>query len=419
MTDARSLSIVRGRVLTPAPYERKLVEWPDALVEVDADGRITAVSEAPADCPVPPTWPGAVIVPGLVDTHLHFPQTRILGSASGPLLPWLETSVFPEEARFDDPDHAAAVAREMCRALIEQGTTLAGIYSTAHPQATEILLTALEDGGLRAVTGLTLMDRNAPPANRLEAVEAMAASDALIERWHGRDGGRIRISMIPRFALSCTPELLREAGRRSREHDLLLQTHISENRDEIAQTLAAFPGHRDYLSVYEDHDCAGPRTLLAHCIHFSDDEWARMQAQDIAVAHCPDSNFFLGSGCMPLRVALDRGLRVGLGTDVGAGRTFSVRRVAAAAYDASLLCQAMVSPEELLWLATRGGAQAMRQDDRLGCIAPGFDADLVAIDVPPLHPSPSRAALIDALVFRHDAGPVRATVVRGRVLRGA
>jgi guanine deaminase len=259
------------------------------------------------------------------------------------------------------------------------------------------------------------MDRNAPAAIVLEADAALTACAALIERWHGHDRGRIAVSIVPRFAITCTSQLLRGAGRLAEAHDLVLQTHISENPDEVRETQALFPDSSDYLGVYEDHGCAGPRTILAHCVHLSDDEWSRVQARDIAVAHCPDSNFFLGSGCMPLRAALDHDIRVGLGTDVGAGRTFSVRRIAASAYDASLLCQAVVGPEELLWLATRGGARALGQDQRLGCIAPGFDADLVAVDAPPL----PFVRLLDALLFRHDAGPVRATVVRGRVVRGA
>lgn len=411
MPDRLPPATIRGRVLAPSPFERSFVDHADALIEIE-DGKITALHDAPADCELPPTWPGAVILPGLVDVHVHFPQTRILGSASGPLLPWLQASVFPEEARFADLDYAAEVAREFCEALITQGTTLAAVYGSAHPAATEILLEAIERCGLRAIAGPALMDREAPPEVTLAAEPALAACASLMERWHGRDAGRLELSMVPRFAISCTPELLRGAGQMAKAHDLLLQTHISENVDELERTAELFPEGRDYLGVYEDHECIGPHSLLAHCIHLSDDEWSRLQAHDVAVAHCPDSNFFLGSGCMPLRKALDHGLRVGLGTDVGAGRTFSVRRVAAAAYDASLIHGAMVGPEELLWLATRGGARALRQDDRLGCIAPGFEADLVAVDAPEL---PTKA-LIDALLFRHDAGPVRATVVRGRVL---
>lgn len=414
MTTTRPTSI-RGRVLAPHPTARRLEHHADAVIELDAAGTITSIAPAGPDCSLPETWPGAVILPGFVDTHVHYPQTRIIGSASGPLLPWLQASVFPEESRFADPAHATAVAEEFCASLLAQGTTTAAIYSSSHPQATEILLRALDRHGLRALTGPTLMDRGAPPALLLPAAQARAACEELHARWHDHDHGRVQLSAIPRFGLSCTPELLRHAAAFAAAHDLLVQTHISESLDEVAATRAAFPASRDYLGVYEDHGLVGPRTILAHCIHFSDDEWARMQAADVAIAHCPDSNFFLGSGQMPLRRALDLGLRVGLGTDVGAGRTFSLRRVAAAAYDAALVRGQAVTPEELLWLATRGGARALGLGERVGCVAPGFLGDLVAVDVPP---GPhAGTALFDALLFRHDAGPVRATMVAGRIVR--
>jgi guanine deaminase len=406
------LTSIRGRLLVPDPVQRRFVLREDALVRIDDAGTIASVEDAPPTCEVPPTWPGAVVLPGLVDTHVHFPQTRVIGSASGPLLPWLTRSVFPEEARFADPAYAAAVAEEFCDALVGQGTTLAAVYGSAHPVALEALLRALDRHGLRAVAGLALMDRGAPEAVLLSATHALNALADLHARWHDRDRGRLRISAIPRFALSCTRELLRGAGELARRHDLLVQTHISENHDEVEQTLRTFPGCADYLGVYETHGLVSPRTILAHCIHLSEPEWTRVHAQDVAVAHCPDSNFFLGSGCMPLRAALDRGIRVGLGTDVGAGRTFSVRRVAAAAHDAALVRGEPVAAQELLWLATRGGAVALGEGERLGCIAPGFEADLVAIDAP----RAEIGALVDALLFRHDAGPVRATVVRGRIV---
>jgi guanine deaminase len=406
------LESIRGRVLAPEPDRRRFTLWPDAVIRIDAEGRITEFAAATPDCEVPETWPGAVILPGMIDTHLHFPQTRVIGSASGPLLPWLEHSVFPEEARFANEEHAAAVAEQFCTALIAQGSTSAAIYSSSHPIAAQVLLAELDRRGLRAVTGVTLMDRAAPDEVRLDADAALAALEQLLERWHGHEHDRLRVSVIPRFAISCTPDLMRRAAALADRHALLIQTHVSENLDEVRLTRELFPASRDYLGVYEDHGLAGPRTILAHCIHFDEHEWARVAAGDLAVAHCPDSNFFLGSGCMPLKAALDRGIRVGLGSDVGAGRTFSMRRVASAAYDASLIRGERVDPEQLLWLATRGGARVLGPADRIGCIAPGFDADLVAIDVP----ERDLAGTIDALLFRHDAGPVRATLVRGRVL---
>ncbi|MCA9773193.1 MAG: aminotransferase class III-fold pyridoxal phosphate-dependent enzyme [Myxococcales bacterium] len=184
-----SLERIRGRVLAPDPHTPRLVDWPDALIEIDARGRITDVRAAPADCEVPETWPGAVVLPGFVDCHLHYPQTRIIGSASGPLLPWLERSVFPEEARFADDAHAVAVADEFCAAMIAQGTTSAGVFSSSHPSATQILLEALDRAGLRAVTGVTLMDREAPDAVTLGADAALAALEGLLDRHHGEVAG--------------------------------------------------------------------------------------------------------------------------------------------------------------------------------------------------------------------------------------
>ncbi|MES2638670.1 MAG: guanine deaminase [Myxococcota bacterium] len=409
-----ALRVVRGRLLQPHPTKPSFTLVPDALVHIDEAGRFTSVAPAPPDCTVPETWPGAVILPGFVDAHLHFPQTEILGSASGPLLPWLQTSVFPEESRFGERAYAEHVAATFCSAMLRQGTTLAGIYSSSHPVATEVLFEELDHRGMRALTGVTWMNRGAPDALLRGTAEAVAATEALVERWHGHDG-RLRVAVTPRFALSCDAEMLRAAGELAERHGLWVQTHLSENPDELKFTAEAFPGAHDYLDIYEDVGLVHDRSILAHCIHLSDSEWGRLAAQGAVVAHCPDSNFFLGSGCMPLARALSEGVRVALGTDVGAGRTFSLRRVAASAYDASLVVGAPVAPEALLWLATRGGAVALGAGDAVGCLAPGYDADLVAIEAPA---TPDLARLVDALLFRHDAGPALATVIRGRMRWG-
>jgi guanine deaminase len=407
--------VLRGRLLCPDPERPRIERIADGLITVGDDGRITSVEPAPEDCAVPQSYPGAVILPGFVDAHVHFPQTRVIGSASGPLLRWLERSVFPEELRFSNLRYAATVAWEFCEALIRQGTTCAAIYSSSHEGATDVLFQELERCGLRALVGLTLMDRGAPSGLLVPAGEALAACERLVDRWHGRDG-RLGFCVTPRFALSCSPELLRGAGRLAAARGLPVQTHLSENTEELRATAEAFPDSRDYLAVYEDHGLCGPRSLFAHCVHLSDDEWDRLAAAGAAVAHCPDSNFFLGSGCMRLRSASERAIRVGLGTDVGAGRTFSLRQVIASAYDASLLVRAPTTAEELLWLATRGGARALGMGGELGCIKPGFFADLAVIDAPEIA---SAEGLFDALAFRRDASPARAVFVAGAQLRGA
>lgn len=413
VTGLHGAAVLRGRLLCPRADEARVDEVADGLIRIDADGRIAAVEVVTGACEVPETFPGAVLLPGFVDAHVHFPQTRVLGSASGPLLPWLERSVFPEEARFAEAAYAEAVAVEFCDALVRMGTTCASIYSSSHPVAAEALFAELDRRGLRGAAGLTLMDRGAPAAVLLAADAAIAACERLIERWHGHDG-RLQFCVTPRFALSCTPELLKMAGRLAERHALPVQTHLAENTAEIAATAGMFPGSRDYLGVYEDHGLGGSRALFAHCVHLSEGAWDRVAAMDAAVAHCPDSNFFLGSGCMPLRAACDRGVRVGLGTDVGAGRSFSLRQVMAAAYDASLIVGAPATAEALVWHATRGGARALGLGGEIGCLAPGFAADVVAIDAPA---QARGSALFDAVAFRRDAGPVRAALVRGRTLR--
>lgn len=404
---------LRGRVLAPHADERRFTLHGDALIRLGPGGTIASLEDAPAGCTTPETWPGTVLLPGLVDVHLHYPQTRIVGSASGTLLPWLEGAVFPEEARFVDLEYAERVAGEFCDAMVAQGTTTAAVFGTSHPGATDVLFEELDRRGMRAAAGMTLMNRGAPAALLRDTDAAMEAGEELVRRWHDHDDGRLRYGCTPRFALSCDAEMMRRAGEQAARHGLLIQTHLSENLEELRRTAADFPDAADYLGVYEQFGLVGERSILAHCIHLSADEWDRLARHRAAVAHCPDSNFFLGSGCMPLAQALQRGIRVGLGTDMGAGRTFSVRRVAAAAYDAAQLVDAPVPPEELLWLATRGGAIALGLEQRIGCIAPGFEADLAAIEVPD---HPQDVDLIDALLFRHDAGPVRATVVRGRLL---
>ncbi len=404
------LRSVRGRLLCPAADSRCVEVFDDGLLRITADGRVESVGPAPSDCDLPVTAPGSVWMPGLVDAHVHFPQTRVAGSATGPLLDWLDRSVFPEEARFADLAYAQRVAVEFCDALLRWGTTCAAVYSSSHPGATDALLAEMARRGLRGWVGLTLMDRGAPAAVTLAAEPALAATAALAERWHGHDD-RLSVCVTPRFALSCTPELLRGAGELAAARGLPVQTHLSENRAEIAATAAAFPSSADYLSVYRDHGLLGPRTLLAHCVWLEGEQWDALAAAGAAVAHCPDSNFFLGSGCMDLAEPTARGVPVALGSDVGAGRTFSIRRVAARAYDAAVIRGAQADSESLLWLATAGGAEAMGEASRLGRLAIGSDADLVAFDVP--EHIEGRQALLDYLVFGLDAAPARATYVRG------
>lgn len=412
----------RGKILTPLSLpspgvgsaSAPLLYIEDGLLTVDAAGRIQTV--APFDRslfhgPVRDLRPG-VLLPGLIDAHTHFPQTRITGSASGPLLEWLAETVFPEEARFHDEAYARAVADEFIHRMLSSGTTTCAAFSSSSPRATHILFEALARSGMRAVAGLTLMDQDCPEAIRLSHNAAIPACEELIDRFHGYDGGRLSFAITPRFAPSCSRRLMEAAARLASDRGLHVQTHIAENITEGDVTLAAHPYADDYLGVYEKVGLITGRTLLAHAIHLSPAEWDRIAEGRARVVHCPDSNFFLGSGRMRLSEPRSRGIPVALGTDIAAGRTFNMRRAIASAYDNALCVSQRASPEELFRMATLGGAEALGMDAVVGSLEVGKEADFIVVRVPPY--AQSMAEVIAQIAFCGDATAVERAFVRGR-----
>lgn len=404
----------RGRILTPTEAGGELQFLADGLMVVE-DGRIASIApfeRATVSCPILDFHP-RILLPGFIDTHVHFPQTRVIGSASGPLLDWLERTVFPEEARFRSDDYARAVAREFTRKLLASGTTTSTIFSSSSESATAVLFEQLAEVGLRAVVGLTLMDQHAPEALCVPREEALAACERLIAAWHGHDGGRLSFAITPRFALSCSRRLMEDAARLAAAHDLVIQTHIAENLAEGVAVLSAHPYGGDYLGIYEAAGLVTRRTLLAHAIHLSPAEWDRIAAREASVAHCPDSNFFLGSGRMQLSEALRRGVKVGLGSDVAAGRSFNLRRAMAYAYDNALTLGQRLDPEALLTMATLGGARALGLSAATGSLEVGKDADFIALRLP-AHVE-SKAQILGQIAFGEE-GAVERVLVRGRPL---
>ena len=346
----------RTRVCSPASPQRVL--WlSDAVVRVE-NGQIAEV--APYDGrPVDEDLRPGVLLPGFVDTHLHAPQTRIVGSASGPLLEWLQQSTFPEEARFADPDHARAVSERFCTRLASAGTTLCLAYGSVHPEAADQLLAALDRRGLRAIAGPVLMDEHAPAELCLAPDRALPALVDLVDRWHGHDRDRLRVAVIPRFALSCSRAMLRGAARIAADRSLFVSTHLAETEAECRIATERF-GTADYLEIYEAAGLIGPRTVLAHCIHLSSGAWDRLADAGAVVAHCPDSNDFLGSGSMPLPAVIDRGIPLGIGSDIAAGRSFRIPRILSSAHDNALRQHARVDPARLLWWGHAGGGPGPR-----------------------------------------------------------
>ncbi|MDX1298221.1 MAG: guanine deaminase [Pseudomonas sp.] len=321
----------------------------------------------------------ALITPGFIDTHIHYPQTGMIASYGEQLLDWLNTYTFPTERQFADKAHAADVAGIFLKELLRNGTTTALVFGSVHKQSVDAFFEAAEALNLRMIAGKVLMDRNAPDYLTDTPESGYADSKELIERWHGK--GRLHYAVTPRFAPTSTPEQLTLAGKLFGEYpDLYMHTHLSENLKEIDWVKALFPERKGYLDVYDHFKLIGARSVFAHAVHLCDDECQRLAETGSAVAFCPTSNLFLGSGLFDLNKLEAHGVRVGLGTDVGAGTSFSQLQSLNEAYKVMQLQGKKLDPFKSLYLATLGGANALYLDDKLGNFLPGKDADFVVLD---------------------------------------
>ncbi len=320
-----------------------------------------------------------LISPGFVDAHVHYPQTGIIASWGKRLIDWLNSYTFPEEMRFDDPDYARDVAGRYLDLTLANGTTTVASYCTIYPASVDAFFEAAETRGLRALAGKTCMDRNAPDGLCDTPQSAYDDSKALLQKWHGI--GRLSYVITPRFSPTSTPEQLAALGALWAEHpDCLMQTHLSEQTDEIAWVKSLFPTARDYLDTYEAFGLLGKNGLYGHAIHLEPREIDRLNEVGAALVHCPTSNTFIGSGLFDMGLAKST-VRVGLATDTGGGSNFSMLRTMAAAYEVAQLRGQALHPAQLIWLATEGSAQALGLNDKLGKLAIGHEADLVIIDL--------------------------------------
>ena len=349
------------------------------------NGRIEAVGNADdlrrnhPDAPVT-DYGDCLILPGFIDAHVHYPQTGIIASWGKRLIDWLNTYTFPEEMRFGDPEYAAEIAARFFDLSLAHGTTTVASFCTIHPTSVDAFFTEAAARGVRAFAGKTCMDRNAPEGLRDTVQSAYDDSLRLLERWHGED--RLSYVITPRFSPTSTPEQLEALGALWAAHpDCLMQTHLSEQVDEVAWVAELYPEARDYLDTYEQAGLLRPGAMFGHAIHLTEREKARLAEVDAALVHCPTSNTFIGSGLFDMNRCLANNLRTGLATDTGGGSSFSMLRTMAAAYEVGQLRGRPLHPSELLWLATVGSARALRMDDRIGRLAPGFEADLVVLDL--------------------------------------
>jgi guanine deaminase len=364
--------------------EQSYQYFEDGLLVVE-DGRIKALGEAKHLLPGLPAgvevreYRDALITPGFIDTHIHFPQTGMIASYGEQLLDWLNTYTFPTEKQFADKAHAADVAGIFLKELLRNGTTTALVFGTVHKESVDAFFEAAQALDLRMIAGKVLMDRNAPDYLTDTAESGYADSKELIERWHGK--GRLHYAVTPRFAPTSTPEQLELAGKLFAEYPgLYMHTHLSENRKEIEWVKELFPERKGYLDVYDYFKLIGQRSVFAHGVHLCDDECKRLAETGSAVAFCPTSNLFLGSGLFDLQKLEEHGVRVGLGTDVGAGTSFSQLQSLNEAYKVMQLQGKKLDPFKSLYLATLGGARALYLDDRIGNFQAGKDADFVVLD---------------------------------------
>lgn len=348
-------------------------------------GRIAAVGEAGALRAAHPQakvtdYGRALISAGFIDAHVHYPQTAIIASWGKRLIDWLNSYTFPEEMRFSDAAYARGVADRYCDLTLANGTTSFCSYATIHPESVDAIFEAAQARGQRVWAGKTCMDRNAPEGLRDTPQSAYDDSKRLLAKWHGVD--RLSYVITPRFSPTSTPDQLAAMGALWGENPgCLMQTHLSEQTDEIAWVKSLFPTARDYLDTYESFGLLGKGGLYGHAIWLEDREKSRLREVDASLIHCPTSNTFIGSGLFDMGGLKAAGHRVGLATDTGGGSSFSMLRTMAAAYEVGQLRGRPLHPAELWWLATAGSAASLHAEDRIGTIAPGKEADLVIIDL--------------------------------------
>ncbi len=350
-----------------------------------AAGKIIAVAPASALRSAHPEatvhdYGDALLCPGFVDAHVHYPQTAIIASWGKRLIDWLNSYTFPEEMRLADGHYAARIAGRYLDLTLDHGTTTVCSFATVAPHSVDAIFTAAAQRGQRVVAGKPCMDRNAPEGLRDTAQSAYDDSKTLIERWHGK--GRAGYAITPRFTPTSTPDQLAALGALWAEHpDCLMQTHLSEQLDEIAWVRDLVPGARDYLDTYEEHGLIGERALFGHAIHLEPRELDRLAETGAAVVHCPTSNTFIGSGLFDMAKLASRQIPVGLATDTGGGSSFSMLRTMAAAYEIGQLRGTPLHAAQLIWLATAGSARSLHLHDKIGSLTPGLEADITVLDL--------------------------------------
>lgn len=364
--------------------------------------------------------PDMLIVPGMIDCHVHYPQVDMIASYGEQLLDWLEKYAYPEELRFADAAHAGRVAEFFTDELLRNGTTTALTFATVHPASVDAIFESAERRNMRLLAGKVLMDRNCPANLRDDSESGYRQSRALIEKWHGR--GRLAYAITPRFAVTSSEAQLAAAGRLADEYpDVYVHTHLAENDDEVRIVRDQFPWSRSYLDVYERFGLVRERSVFAHCLHLDDADRDLLARRGCSMAFCPSSNLFLGSGLFDLDAASKKSIRVGIGSDVGGGTSLSLLRTLGDAYKVLQLKDQSLPPFRALYLATLGAARSLYLEDRIGNFGAGKEADFVMLDVRKASITDRRlsatsdvAEILFALLMLGDDRQIAASYLMGR-----
>ena len=373
-----ALLVENGLILTNGSYDAVKAQAADDVAEIDHRPHL--------------------ILPGFIDTHLHFPQMQVIGSYAANLLEWLNTYTFPEECRFVETAHAERIAGKFFDEMVRHGTTTAVAYCSVHKASAEAFFAEALNRNMRMVAGKVMMDRNAPQGLLDTPEMGYDETRAVIEQWHGK--GRNHVAITPRFAITSTPEQMSAAETLVHEFpDLHVQTHLSENRDEIDFTCALYPDAIDYTDVYARYGLLGPKTLFGHAIHLSEREMDAMSETGSVAVHCPTSNLFLGSGLFPLRRLMNREkpVRVSFATDIGGGTSYSMLRTLDEAYKIQQLLGERLSPLESYYFMTLGNAKALSLEDRIGTLDPGTDADFIVLNMAATPAMALKAEVVNSL----------------------
>ncbi len=427
MVEAGAAVTYKGRILNPLSY----TEFEDILDgaltvkegKIIKYGRFKELRTEPNDVVV--DFGDKVIAPGLIDTHVHLPQYDVVAMDSYERPEWLDKYIFPAEKRFESREVAREASARFFTDLKANGTTTACVYGTVHKDSTDVAFEEAQRSGLRIFMGKVMMDQNSPEFLQEKTADSLEASEELCKKWHRKERGKLNYVFTPRFAPSCSLDLMKQVSKLAIKHDTYIQTHLSENRVELRSVKALFPDYRNYTHVYESANLLTRKTIMAHCIYLDDDEISMLRKYSTKVAHCPSSNFFLKSGIFNATRITDAGLDVGLGSDVGGGPNLSMlREMCNACYMSKvnyILSEGKsnsIDSTFAFYLATMGGAKVLGLEHLVGNFSIGKEADFIVVDadkIDPLKNSRGRKGkeMLSQLVHRGDDRVVSATYVQG------